>query len=274
MNTNTEHDVCVTSTCARPDNDREHAAWQRLLDDACKPYRAAGLFAHRFAHGKLRRDPVFRHLLQQGLIAPHSRVLDIGCGQGLLASLLLAAGDTPATAWPAGWAAAPKHASFTGIELMPRDIARARAALGHAEGRMNFICADMRAAALPSCDAVVILDVLHYIPIADQDALLQRVRDALSPNGRLLLRIGDAQSRRRFRISQWVDRLVTWTRGHRIPPTFGRTLPAWVQQLQSIGFDVEPRPMSQGTPFANVLLVATARQAVTAQTRSTASANA
>jgi hypothetical protein len=45
-------------------------------------------------------------------------------------------------------------------------------------------------------------------------------------------------------------------RGHRVPPTWGRPLTAWVQQLQSLGFDVNAVPMSQGTPFANVLLVA------------------
>ena len=53
---------------------------------------ASGRFAWHFARGKLRWDPVFGHLLAHGLIAPRTRVLDIGCGQGLLASLLRAAG--------------------------------------------------------------------------------------------------------------------------------------------------------------------------------------
>ncbi len=239
----------------------DQAAWQRLLDAACQPYRAAGRFAWHFARGKLGHDPVFHHLLQHGLIAPGNHVLDIGCGQGLLASLLIAAGRVPANAWPVRWAAAPTHATLTGIELMPRDVARAQAALGHEAERARFVCADMREAAFPPSDAVVILDVLHYIPVAEQDALLERVHAALSPQGRLLLRVGDANDRRGFVISQWVDRLVTWARGHRVPPTFGRPLQAWISQLDAIGFDVSPRPMSHGTPFANVLLVATRRAA-------------
>jgi hypothetical protein len=72
------------------------------------------------------------------------------------------------------------------------------------------------------------------------------------------LRVGDAQARRGFVTSQWVDRAVTFVRGHRVAPLFGRPLTQWIAQLQALGFDVQSRPMSQGTPFANVLLVARA----------------
>ncbi|HEX2539735.1 MAG TPA: methyltransferase type 11, partial [Caldimonas sp.] len=68
------------------------ALWRSLIDGASEPYRRAGRFAWHFARGKLRWDPVFGHLVERGLIAPRARVLDIGCGQGLLASLVDAAG--------------------------------------------------------------------------------------------------------------------------------------------------------------------------------------
>jgi SAM-dependent methyltransferase len=199
-------------------------------------------------------DPVFRHLLSVGLIRPGAHVLDIGCGQGLLASLLRSAGRAAELRrWPDDWAAAPRGSRYTGIEMMPRDVARAQAALGDAG---HFLCGDMRRVPFPACDVVVILDVLHYIDIGEQDQVLARVRDALRPGGRLLLRVGDADATRGFVISQWVDRLVTWVRGHRVPPTYGRPLAAWIAQLQALGFCVQPRPMSEGTPFANVLLIA------------------
>jgi len=234
----------------------ERAAWARLLDHASEPYRSAGRFAWHFARGKLGYDPVFRHMLASGLIPPSARVLDIGCGQGLLASLLRACATLRETGhWPKGWATAPAGAQVTGIELMPRDVERARAALGEgADAR--FVCGDMRTAAFPASDAVVILDVLHYVTHEEQDAVLQRVHDALVPGGRLLLRVGDAGARRGFAISQWVDRAVTRLRGHTVPPVYGRTLTEWIAQLRKLGLHVEPRPMSQGTPFANVLLVA------------------
>ena len=85
---------------------------------------------------------------------------------------------------------------------------------------------------------------------------LGRVRDALQPHGRLLLRLGDMDDALGFRISPWVDKAVTWVRGHRAPPTWGRTVAQWSAALQGLGFRVHAVPMSTGTPFANVLLVA------------------
>ncbi len=235
-----------------------HRAWPALLDAASAPYRRSGVFAWRFARGKLGMDPVFRHLIEKGLVSPGARVLDIGCGQGLLASLLHSgAALQQQGGWPDAWAPAPAASRFTGIELMPRDVQRARDALGQTLGETaQFICGDMRHTPFPEVDAVVILDVLHYIGIAEQNEVLARVRRALPDGGQLLLRVGDAASQRGYAISQWVDAVVTRVRGHRVLPQFGRTLDAWVAQLASLGFQVAPQPMSAGTPFANVLLVA------------------
>jgi len=236
-------------------------AWLALRDAASEPYRRAGKFAWHFARGKLRWDPVFAHLIAEGLVRPNARVLDIGCGQGLLASLLQAAGAAAqAGRWPREWATAPTGARVTGIELMARDVDRAREALG---ATADFVCADMRTAHFPESDTVVILDVLHYVDIAEQDAVLARVRGALGSGGRLVLRVGDAAARRGFTSSQWVDRIVTFVRGHRVRPQFGRPLGAWQARLGELGFSVATRPMHAGTPFANILLVGTVNEAPT-----------
>lgn len=232
-------------------------AWRDLHAAASAPYRRAGRFAWHFARGKLGRDPVFRALLERGDLAGRARLLDIGCGQGLLASLLQACADAARTGpWPAAWPCAPAVGRYTGIELMARDVERAKAAVGPLALAPRFVCADMRDAELPACDAVVILDVLHYVEPPAQAALLARVRDALAPQGRLLLRVGDRGARRGFALSQWVDRVVTAVRGHRIAPTWGRSVAEWTQLLRALGFAVTALPMSRGTPFANVLLVA------------------
>jgi len=234
------------------------AAWRQLHEEATAPYKRAGTFAWHFARGKLGRDPVFRGLIERGLIGEgRSRVVDIGCGQGLFASLLSAMGAMQAQPgrWPAAWGATAA-ADYTGIELMPKDVARAEASVGHLRPAPRFVCADMCTAALPPSDLVVILDVLHYVDLQAQEAVLGRVRDALQPGGRLLLRIGDAADSRRFLISQYVDRTVTRVRGHRVSPTWGRPLAEWMALLQRLGFSVQSMPMSKGTPFANVLLVA------------------
>jgi SAM-dependent methyltransferase len=223
------------------------AAWTRLHDAACAPYRRSSRWAWHWARGKLGHDPVFRGLLQRGELPAQARVVDIGCGQGLLASLLQACADLQrAGQWPAVWPVAASAVAYTGIELMPKDVARADAAMRGLALAPRFVCADMRQAPLPACDVAVILDVLHYVDHAAQDRLLQRVRQALQPQGRLLLRVGDQSD----------TRIVTWARGHRVPPTWGRPLAQWVQALQALGFVVQAVPQSQGTLFANVLLVA------------------
>ncbi|MDB5731645.1 MAG: Methyltransferase type 11 [Variovorax sp.] len=252
--------------------------WRVLHEAACAPYRKVGRFAWHFARGKLGHDPVFRALVERGLAGKGPlRVVDIGCGQGLFASLLHAMGRMQSEGrWPAAWPEAPRDARYSGIELMPRDIERGLAAIGHLQPGPRFIRGDMCVTALPACELVVILDVLHYVDHAAQEEVLTRVRDALQqgiqdvqgagqdavqdpvapPPGRLLLRVGDASSRRGFAISQWVDRTVTRVRGHTVSPTWGRPLAEWAALLQRLGFSVHSVPMSQGTPFANVLLVA------------------
>ena len=64
---------------------------KRFIDHASARYRAAGGFAYHFARGKLGRDPMFCGLLERGLFPDNPRILDLGCGQGLLAAWLLSA---------------------------------------------------------------------------------------------------------------------------------------------------------------------------------------
>ena len=229
-----------------------------LLDQATAPYRPAGKFALNFARGKLSRDPAFANFLRRGLIPPRARVLDIGCGQGVLTALLGSlTGDSPAErAWPAGWAPPPSGAQMHGIELMPRDVERARRALDHLGERARFTLGDMCTTAFTPADAVVILDVLHYVNYEAQDDVLRRVKAALAPDGVLLLRVGDAGAGLPFKISNWVDAMVLFARGHGIAKLYCRTLTEWQARLRELGFDVEALPMHDGTPFANILLVA------------------
>jgi SAM-dependent methyltransferase len=233
------------------------SAWRLLVSDASAPYRRSSRFAWHFARGKLRWDPVFGHLLARGLIAPRTRVLDIGCGQGLLASLLAAAAAAAReNRWPRDWAEAPVGVRVSGIELQAREVERARAALGESA---DVVCADMRSAAFPQVDTIVLLDVLHYVSTGEQDEILARARAALGERGRLVLRVGDAGATHRFAASRWIDRVVAFARGRGLVPIAGRSLGAWRERLETLGFSVRAEPMHAGTPFANVLLVATAR---------------
>jgi SAM-dependent methyltransferase len=231
-----------------------HAA---LLAEACQPYRKAGLFAYFFARGKLGADPVFRAILERGLLLGRSRILDLGCGQALLAAWLQAAGRLyDRGRWPDAWPAAPRPLSTRGIELMARDVRRARSALG---GTTDVVTGDIRHTEFGAADAVVVLDVLQYmVPDAQRD-VLQRVRKALPLRGLLLLRVCDADAGLRYRYTQWVDKVVMLSRGHAFVVPHCRSVVEWQALLRECGFDSEAQPMSHGTPFANVLLIAHAR---------------
>jgi len=228
---------------------------RHLADIAADRYRPSGRFAYYFARGKLRRDPVFAALLALGVIPDGAHLLDLGCGQGLLAAWLDAArASHGAGQWPRTWPAPPRLGAFRGIELMPRDVERARRALG---GLARIECADIRSADFGASDVVVVLDVLHYMEPAAQEQVLKRVRASIGATGVLMVRVGNAAGGWRFRVSRWVDAAVLYVRGHRQGRLHCRTLPAWSAMLTSCGFSARAIPMSAGTPFANVLLVAT-----------------
>jgi cyclopropane fatty-acyl-phospholipid synthase-like methyltransferase len=117
---------------------------------------------------------------------------------------------------------------------------------------------DIRATAFGSVDAVVILDVLHYMDGPAQHTVLRKVHAALPQGGLLLLRIGDAAGGLRFRYSQWVDKVIMLLRGHAWVNTYCRSVTQWLELLRACGFEARAMPMSHGTPFANVLLLARA----------------
>jgi SAM-dependent methyltransferase len=228
-----------------------------LLKDASEPYRAAGRYAFLFARGKFAHDPVFEAILARGLLTQCARILDLGCGQGLLAALLLAARRAGSSgAWPDHWPPAPQPSIIRGIDLVSHHVSRARLAL---TCRAEFVTGDVRETDFGSVDGVVILDVLHYLEYAEQCSILERVHKALIADGILLLRVGNAADGFGFSLGKWVDQMVLLSRGHRLKPLHCRSTGEWRDLLSQTGFDSETMPMSVGTPFANVLIIARPR---------------
>lgn len=229
---------------------------KRLLDRATEPYRPTGIFNYRWARGKLSHDPIFFALIEQSVFPDGARVLDLGCGRGLLAAWFLAAEQLAAQEnWPVNLLT-PKHLHFRGIELMAREADCGNRALEPIHGnRVKLGGGDMRKADMSNADAIAILDVLHYIPHAEQDRMLDQIRAALDTGGLFVTRVGDASAGLRFVTSKIVDRCISFAQGHRLGRMWCRPLNEWISALESRGFDVQAIPMSTGTPFANVMLV-------------------
>lgn len=226
--------------------------FRALARDAAARYKSAGRFAHHFAFGKLTGDPAFAYILAHGLIPHRSRILDLGCGQGLLAALLQTARDRCVN-WPVGMSPPPDPVAYCGVDVQWRSIERAKHA---ADDTARFVCADIRCVPFDVADTVILLDVLHYFDYCAQEHLLRRARAAMKAGGRMLLRVADESSALRFRCTVAIDRVLMALRGQGIARLYCRPVASWIRMLEGHGFHVIATPMSAGTPFANVLLCA------------------
>jgi cyclopropane fatty-acyl-phospholipid synthase-like methyltransferase len=112
---------------------------------------------------RLKRVQAFTAGLPAG-----SRILDIGCGNGVPATRELAL----------------RH-QVTGLDISEAQIARAASNVPGA----TFICGDARMVDLPvaTFDAIVALYLVDNIPSAEYPVFFRRLRDLLRPKGRLLL---------------------------------------------------------------------------------------
>ncbi|MBC8119220.1 MAG: class I SAM-dependent methyltransferase [Burkholderiaceae bacterium] len=226
----------------------DNSDYQRRVDRAARRFRSSGRGPYYFCRGKLGSDPVFAALLRDVHIPGNARIVDLGCGQGVLAALL--AESDLGHLW-----------TLRGFDLRRTAIGSAQRAMRDMAARTQFELGDIEAVQLPPCDVVVILDVLHYIDHGAQASVLARAFDALAADGRLLLRIGDASGGWRSTFTLITDWIVTIARGTFQRRFWCRPLSQWIGLLEAIGFEVQAQPMSAGTPFANVLLIAKKRRA-------------
>lgn len=229
--------------------------FEALVDSATAPYAEVSRYAYEFSRGKLRHDPVFRALFKHGLIPDNGVLLDLGCGLGVLPALLHEACNSyRAGKWPDEWSPPPQNLKLHGIELRSRKAAIAKQVL---EGKAIIRQGDIRTAEFPDCDVVVILDVLLYLGGAEQLQVLQRVAQSLRPGGMLILREGDANGGIRFQVTRFSEQMCCLLRGEGWRDLQYRSASEWIGLLRGFGFSVEALPMSEGTPFSNVLFRAT-----------------
>lgn len=192
---------------------------------------------YHYVVSKLRRDPATRAVADLG---PLGDVLDLGCGRGHLALYLLERGVAR---------------SVRAFDWDEEKIALAQRAGAGLDA--SFAALDVRQTDADPADTVLLIDVLHYLDPAAQDALLDRAADLVKPGGRLVVRDATAGGGWRSAFTllvEWISMLVRFNRGEHIAlRDVARDV---VPVLEKKGLRCTVSPCWAGTPFANVLLVA------------------
>ncbi len=225
-----------------------------LIRATAARYRSSGLTPFFFASNKIRYDPVFFAILKSGLIQDHARLLDLGCGQGLLLTLLSTAESQYRRGfWADDLPAPPTHLRMHGMELSAYEVATAQRASGD---DAVISKRDLANSDIPQADVMVMLDVLHYLDENAQVDLIRRIAKSIPRDGVLLVREADSGGGNRFRVTKFAEQLAAINRGNWRQRFCFRSRDQWNALFQSNGFSVTDMPMSEGTPFANFLWVA------------------
>lgn len=277
----------LASLLARFGRARRDPEFSALTKAAGDRYLRSGVTPWLFARTKLRTDPVYRHAVTTGLVPMAARLLDIGCGQGLLLAIVAAAREVADYgSSPADWAVPPRNVSLVGVERRPRIAQMARGALAGdaiihtddvrvllaktapttAGSELIDSAADSPGLTSPGLhshadldfrpDVVALFDVLHLMSAVEQERLLEGVIAAIPPGGRLLVREADAAGGSRFRIVQFGNLLIALAQCRWRSTFHYRTAGEWQAVLGRNGLQVDLRPMGTAS-FANVLLVGT-----------------
>ena len=171
---------------------------------------------------------------------PGERVVDLGCGTGTLTAQI-----------------AERGADVEGIDADPAMLERAAAAYPHL--RLSRQSAQTFAVTEP-VDAVFSNAVLHWIPAAEQPAVLRSVRHALKPGGRFVAEMGGAGNTATVLAAVEATRVARGVGGLPTEPWCFPSPATQAKRLEDNGFRVRlvqhvdrPTPLAPGDSVASWL---------------------
>ncbi len=200
-----------------------------------------------YVRTKLLGDPIAKLIADVAGDTPGSlgEIADIGTGRGQLPILLLELGRAT-KAWGVDWDA-DKIAAAVKAAASPRDDGAALP--------VAFFAGDARTCDPPAADTVLLIDLIHYFRIEEQDAILARAAAAVRPGGRLLVREADTErGLRSFAtlLEELVFTALRFNRGERVKLRPAREI---VARLEAAGLACSIQPAWGKTPFSNVLII-------------------
>src|SRR5262249_31809732 len=146
---------------------------------------------------------------------PLGDVLDIGAGRGQLGLCLLELGHVQ---------------TLSGFDFDERKIKVARSAAGT---DARFDVGDATASFEGSFDTILLIDVLHYLSVAEQNRLLLRATRMLRPGGRILIREADVAPGAKSGLTRALEHIATRVGYNRVERSIGfRPLAEIVSELK------------------------------------------
>lgn len=226
-------------------------AVERVAARYAPPDGATAVERSRFHYvrTKLLGDPVAKMIADIAGDAPGvlGEVLDIGTGRGQLPILLLELG---------------RATRARGMDWDDQKIAAGRRAAAVSPSLpVELVRGDARAVEGAPADTVMLIDLLHYFTLEEQDEILRRAASMVREGGRILVREADTERGLRSAVTLLEERMFTairFNRGERVLFRPARELAA---RLTEAGLLCEVRPAWGRTPFSNVLVIGTKRAA-------------
>jgi SAM-dependent methyltransferase len=215
------------------------AQLEAAIDRTLARYAAAPRGDRFYVSAKLRSDPVVETVL--GLEGSFGKVVDVATGRGQLGLLLLELG---------------RATSLVGFDLDARKIAVAKQA---AREDAELAVADLVSLTLPRADTFLFVDVLHYLPEAEQRKVLERAVKSLETGGRILVRDVDPKKGLRGRLTMFAERIAKGTGYNKGNTLMFREPERIVADFAELGLSSQILSASTGTPLSNVLILAERR---------------
>jgi len=123
------------------------------------------------------------------LVPREGEILDLGCGYGFMSYML--SFTSPSR-------------KITGVDYDAEKIRVAANCIAKNEN-IDFICEDITRYSFGNKDAILLSDVLHYLPQKSQEELLSRCIEKLNPGGMILVRDADSKLEKRHKRTELTE---------------------------------------------------------------------
>lgn len=171
--------------------------------------------------------------LIESLVPRSGRIVDIGCGYGLLANYMaIKSGDR----------------EIMGYDSSARRITVAKRTEGHSGGNVRFFREDADLGRFSGLAGITMTDFLHHVDYAYQDQLIGKAYDALDEGGRLVILDVDNKPAWKYLSVKVIDRMLNLSQ-----QVCYRKEEDFLRLLRAAGFKARSIPAHTGLPLSDII---------------------